>query len=94
LAPTSVQHSPYRGHLPVAFGVGRIDDVERKIRFRHLLERGTERRDERMREAIDEPDRVGDEQFAPIRQPHLPHERVERHEQRVGRPPLSHSSAD
>ena len=38
-----------------------------------------------MRQPIDESDRVGHEQLAAVGQPHLPDQRIERHEQRVGR---------
>ena len=44
-----------------------------------------ERRDERVRQPVDEPDRVRHEHLAPIGQPHLAHQRIERHEQRVRR---------
>ena len=50
-----------------------------------LLERGAERRDQRVRQAIDEADGVGHQQLAAVRQPHLADQRIERHEQRVGR---------
>ena len=38
-----------------------------------------------MREPVDEPDGVGHEKLAAIRQPHLSHQRIERDEERVGR---------
>ena len=66
-------------------GLGRVDDVQQQIRVGDLLERRAERRDERVRQPVDEPDRVRHEQLAPVGQPHLPDERIERHEQRVGR---------
>ena len=58
--------------------------MQRQIGFGDLLERGAKRGDQRVRQPIDEPDRVGDEQLAPIRQTDPPDERIERHEQRVG----------
>src|SRR6185295_18830680 len=36
-------------------------------------------------QAIDEPDRIGDQQLAAVGQAYLPYKRVERHEQRVRR---------
>ena len=50
-----------------------------------FLERRAKRRDERVRQPIDESNGIRDEQLAPIRQPHLPHERIERDEERVRR---------
>ena len=50
-----------------------------------LFERGAKRRDQRVRQPLDEADRVRHEQLAAIGQPHLPHERIERDEQRVRR---------
>ncbi len=63
----------------------RIDHVQRQIRFGHFFQRGAERGDQGMRQSIDESDRIGDEQLALIAELDLPDERIERHEQRVGR---------
>ena len=59
--------------------------MQHQVGLGHFLERGPKRGDERVRQPVDEADRVRDEQLAPIRQTHLSHQRIERHEQRVGR---------
>ena len=53
--------------------------------MRHFFERRAECRDEGVRKPIDEPDRVGHEEFAAIAQAHLSHQWIQRDEQRVGR---------
>ena len=50
-----------------------------------LFERGAERRDQRVRQPVDESDGVGDQQLAAVGQPHLADQRIERDEQRVRR---------
>ena len=57
--------------------------MQDEIGFGDLLERRTKRGDERMRQPVDESDRVGDEQIAAVGQPHTADQRIERHEQRV-----------
>ena len=54
-----------------------------EIGLGHLFERRAERGDQCVRQPVDEPDRVGDQQVAAIGQRHAPDQRVERHEQRV-----------
>ena len=66
-------------------GLDGVDDVQQQIRGRDFLERRAERRDQRVRQPIDEADGVRHEQLAAIRQPDLADERIERHEQRVRR---------
>ena len=89
-----VEHRAHRGHVSLALGVRRVDDMQHEIGLGHLLERGAERRHERVRQPIDEADRVGHQQLAAIRQPHAAHERIERDEQRVGRLRRLAASAD
>ena len=72
-------------HAAVAVGRRRIDDVQHQIGLGDLFERRAERRDQRVRQAVDEADGVGDEQLAAVGQPHLADQRIERHEQRVRR---------
>ena len=50
-----------------------------------LLERRPERRHQRVRQPVDESDRVRHEQLAPVRQSDLADERIERDEQRIRR---------
>ena len=50
-----------------------------------LFERRAERGHQRVRQPVDEADRVRHEQLAAVRQAHLAHQRIERDEQRVGR---------
>ena len=66
---------------------GGIDDVQHQVGFRHLLERSAECRHQGVRQPIDEADGIRDQQFALIRQVHLPHERVERDDGLVGMDP-------
>ena len=66
-------------------GFDGVDDVQQQVGAGDLLERGAKRRDQRVRQPIDEADRVGDQQLAAIRQLDLAHQRIERHEQRVRR---------
>ena len=73
------------GHAPIAIRRRRIDDVQDQIGLGDLFERRAKRRDQRVRQAVDEPDRVRHEQLAAVRQPDLPDQRIERHEQRVRR---------
>ena len=79
-----LEHAPNRRKLAIALAAGGIDDVQRQVRFGHLFERRAEGGHERVRQPIDEPDRVRDQQLAPIRKANLANERVERDEQRVG----------
>ena len=87
------EDATHRSHVPLPLGACRIDHVQRQVRLGHLFERRAKRRDKRVRQSIDETHRVGHQQLARSRQPHLPDERIERHEQRVRRHGLSHSSA-
>ena len=59
--------------------------MQQQVGRRDLLERRAKGGDQRVRQPLDEADRVGHEQLAPIRQPHLADERIERDEQRVRR---------
>ena len=47
--------------LPAALGVSGIDDEQEERRFVYLVESLVERSEQRMREPLDEPDGVGDE---------------------------------
>ena len=58
-----------------------VDHVQQQVRLRHLLERGAERRDQRVRQLLDEADRVDQQQLPAAAQPDLAHQRVERHEE-------------
>ena len=69
--------------MPLAVGIGRVDDVQQQIGLHHFLERGAERRDQAVRQAIDEADRVRQQDLRPVGQPHLAQQRIERDEQRV-----------
>ncbi len=80
-----LEHLADRGHAAVAVRGRRVDDVQHEIRVGHLLERRAKRRDERVRQPIDEADGVRHEQLAAVGQPHLADERIERDEQRVRR---------
>ena len=80
-----LEHLPHGGDPALAIGRRRVDDVQHEIGLGDFLERRAERRDQRVRQPIDEPDRVRHEQLAAVGQPHLPDQRVERDEQRVGR---------
>jgi hypothetical protein len=66
--------------MAVSFRIRRINDVQQQICRRHLLERGAERRHERVRKPLDESDRIRDKQLSSIRQSHFSHEWIERHE--------------
>jgi hypothetical protein len=59
--------------------------VQYEVRIRDFLERGAKRRHEGVRQPVDEPDGIGHEQLAVVRQPDLAHERIEGHEQGIGR---------
>jgi len=50
-------------HLELRFvrRIGRVDDEQQQRRFERLGERGSERRDEIVRQLLDEPNRVRDE---------------------------------
>ena len=80
-----LQHAPDGLDMTIALGAGHVDDVQHQVRLGHLLERRAKRRDERVRQPFDEPDRVRQEQPPLVRQAHLPHQRIERHEQRIRR---------
>ena len=56
----------HRGHVTLALGIRRVDDVQHEIRVGGFFERGAKRRDQRVRQAIDEADRVAQQQLAPI----------------------------
>ena len=92
-APTSSSTCAHGGHAALAIGRGRIDDVQDEIGLGDLFERRAKRRDQRVRQPIDEADRVGHQQLAAVGQPHLPHERIERDEQRVRRLGVRRASA-
>ena len=56
-----------------------------------LLERGAEGGHQRVRQPIDEANRVRHEQLALIGQAHAAHQRIERDEERVGQPAHRHA---
>ncbi|MCK7529291.1 MAG: hypothetical protein MZV64_72935 [Ignavibacteriales bacterium] len=93
-APTSLSTVRDRRHAPVPVVGRRVDHVQQQRRRRGTSSSvRAERRDQRVRQPIDEPDRVRHEQLALIRQPHLAQQRVQRHEQRVrGYAPLRRSA--
>ena len=72
-----------RRDLSIAFRGAGGDHVQHEIGLRDLFERRAKCRDQRVREPIDEANRVGEKQFTPIGQLHLPDERIECHEQGV-----------
>ena len=78
------QHAAHGGHVPLAFGAGGVDHVQHQIRLGDFFERRAKGRDQRVRQPIDEANGVGHQQFASIGQAHPPHERIQRHKQRVG----------
>ena len=78
-----VEHAAHGVHPAIAVGRRRVDDVQHQVGVGDFLERGAKRRDQRVRQPIDEADGVGHQQLAAVGQPHLPHQRIERHEQRV-----------
>src|SRR5712691_3010421 len=80
-----VEHLPDGVHAAIAIGSGRIDDVQHQVGVARLLERRPEGGDQRVRQPVDETDSVRDEELAAVRQAQLPHERIERDEERVGR---------
>ena len=84
-APTSASTACTAAIWRSRSGARRVDDVQQQVRLGHFFERGAERRDERVRQPIDEPDRVGHQQLAAIRQLDAADERIERDEQRVRR---------
>ena len=84
VAPDLLEHAAHGGDPAIAIRRGGIDDVQHEIGVGDLLERGAKRRHQRVRQPIDESDRVGDEQLAAVGQPDLADQRIERDEQRVG----------
>ena len=88
------EHGAHGVHVPLAIGRRGVDDVQQQIGSGDFLERRAERGDQRMRQPLDEADRVGDQQLAPIRQLHLADQRIERDEQRVRRHRVVAASAD
>ena len=77
------QHALDRFDVPLAIGIGGVDDVQQQIGLHDFLERGAERGDQAVRQAIDEADRVRQQDLRPAGQPHLAQQRIERDEQRV-----------
>ena len=75
----------FAGHLELRFvrRIGRVDDEQQQRRFERLVERGSERRDEIVRQLLDEPDRVGDEHARLRLRLQRAHRRVERREELV-----------
>ena len=63
--------------------VGGVDDVQQQRRLERLVERRPERRDEIVRQLLDEPDRVGDEDARLRLGLQRAHRRVERREELV-----------
>ena len=93
-APTSVEHGVDGGHPAIAIGRGRVDHVQQQVGLGHFLERRAEGGDQRVRQPIDEADRVGDQQLAAIRQLDAADERIERHEERVRRDGIAAGQRD
>ena len=79
------EHARHRGDVTLALGIRGVDDVQHEIGIGGFFERGAKRRDQRVRQAIDEADRVAQQQLAPIGQVDAPDQRIERDEQRVRR---------
>ena len=52
------EHALDRFDVPLAIGIGGVDDVQQQIGLHDFLERGAEGRDQAVRQAIDEADRV------------------------------------
>jgi hypothetical protein len=77
------QHALDGFDVPLAVGIGGVDDVQQQIGLHHFLERGAERRDQAVRQAIDEADRVRQQDLRALREPDLAQQRIERDEQRV-----------
>ena len=75
--------------MALALGIGGIDDVQHEIGVGRFFERGAKRRHQRVRQPIDEADRVAQQQLAAIGQVDAPHQRIERDEQRVRTLPRS-----
>ena len=59
--------------------------MQRQVRFRHLLERRPKRRDQGVRQPVDETDRVRDQQLPAVAQTNPPQQRIKGDEERVGR---------
>jgi hypothetical protein len=59
--------------------------MQRQISLGDLFERGSKRRNQGVRQAIDEADRIGDQELAGIRQADLPDQRFEGDEVRISR---------
>ena len=72
-------------HLELQFvrRIGRIDDEQQQRRFERLGKRGPERRDEIVRQLLDEPDRVRDEHARLRLRLQCAHCRVKRREELV-----------
>jgi hypothetical protein len=70
---------------PVAIRLRTVDHMNQQVGGRHFLERGAERRDQLVRQSVDEADRIGHHQLPRIRQLDLAQHRIERDEQRIGR---------
>ena len=52
--------------MTIALRIGPVDHVQKEIGGSHLLERRAKCRHERMRQPLDEPDRVRDQQLAAV----------------------------
>ena len=73
----------HRGDLSLALRAAGVDDMQDQVRLGHLLEGRAKRRDQRVRQAIDEADGVGHEQLTVVGEPYLTDQRIEGDEQRV-----------
>ena len=75
----------FAAHLELRFvrRIGRVDDEQQQRRFDRLGKRGSERRDEIVRQLLDEPDRVRDEHARLRLGLQRAHRRVKRREELV-----------
>ncbi len=81
----ALEHAHHRGNHAFALGMRGVDHVHDQIGFGRLFERGAEGRHQRVRQPVDEADRVGDQHLALVGQAHAAHQRIERDEEGVRR---------
>ena len=55
-----LQYAADRSDLAVTIGVGSVDHVQHQVRFSHLLERSSERRDQGVGQPVDKANRIRD----------------------------------
>src|ERR1700694_5636125 len=78
-----VEHFLGHRELPLEPGITRIDDVGEQRRLERFVERRLERRDEPVRQVLDEADRVADEHARDALGVEGPHRGIERREELV-----------